>query len=204
MQVFAKFISAIFHPFLMPLFTIFLLKHFDVYLSNRTDVFIYLALIIVITTLATGFSILLMRRRGMISDLDIRNRSERFTPFLVVLGYYVMAYVLTLELTGIAIPVLYRSLMLGLVVSILTGLIITKRFKLSMHLLAIGGVLAAVIYVGAINATSDLNWIASIVIASGLLAWSRLELQAHTLKEVYVGFSVGFVCMFSVLILQIG
>jgi hypothetical protein len=145
-----------------------------------------------------------MRRRGMISDLDIRNRSERFKPFLIVLGYYVMAYVLTLELTGISIPVLYRSLMLGLVVSILTGLIVTMRFKLSMHLLAIGGVLAAVIYVGVINVTSDLNWIASIVIASGLLAWSRLELKAHTLKEVYVGFSVGFVCMFCVLILQIG
>lgn len=204
MQPFAKFISAVFHPFLMPLFTMFLLRHFDVFLSNRIDVFIYLTLIIVIITFATGVSILLMRKRGLISDLDIRNRSERFTPFLIVLGYYVIAYILTLELTGIAIPVLYRSLMLGLVVSILTGLIVTMRFKLSMHLLAIGGVLASVIYVGIINETSDVNWISSIIIASGLLAWSRLELKAHTLKEVYVGFSVGFLCMLSVLMLQIG
>jgi hypothetical protein len=204
MQPFAKFISAVFHPFLMPLFTMFLLRHFDVFLSNRIDVFIYLTLIIVIITFATGVSILLMRKRGLISDLDIRNRSERFTPFLIVLGYYVIAYILTLEHTGIAIPVLYRSLMLGLVVSILTGLIVTMRFKLSMHLLAIGGVLASVIYVGIINETSDVNWISSIVIASGLLAWSRLELKAHTLKEVYVGFSVGFLCMLSVLMLQIG
>jgi len=204
MQLFAKFISAVFHPFLMPLFTMFLLRHFDVFLSNRTDVFIYLTLIIVIITFATGASIILMRKRGLISDLDIRNRSERFTPFIIVLGYYVIAYILTLELTGIVIPVLYRSLMLGLVVSILTGLIVTMRFKLSMHLLAIGGVLASVIYVGIINETSDVNWISSIVIASGLLAWSRLELKAHTLKEVYVGFSVGFLCMLSVLMLQIG
>lgn len=182
----------------------FLLRHFDVFLSNRTDVFIYLTLIIVIITFATGASIILMRKRGLISDLDIRNRSERFTPFIIVLGYYVIAYILTLELTGIVIPVLYRSLMLGLVVSILTGLIVTMRFKLSMHLLAIGGVLASVIYVGIINETSDVNWISSIVIASGLLAWSRLELKAHTLKEVYVGFSVGFLCMLSVLMLQIG
>ena len=204
MQAFAKFISAVFHPFLMPLFTMFLLRHFDVFLSNRTDVFIYLTSIIFIITFATGVSILLMRKRGLISDLDIRNRSERFTPFIIVLGYYVIAYILTLELTGIVIPVLYRSLMLGLVVSILTGLIVTMRFKLSMHLLAIGGVLASVIYVGIINETSDVNWISSIVIASGLLAWSRLELKAHTLKEVYVGFSVGFLCMLSVLMLQIG
>ena len=164
----------------------------------------YLTFIIFIITFATGVSILLMRKRGLISDLDIRNRSERFAPFLIVLGYYVMAYILTLELTGIDIPVLYRSLMLGLVVSILTGLMVTMHFKLSMHLLAIGGVLASVIYVGIINETSDLNWTASIVIASGLLAWSRLELKAHTLREVYVGFSVGFVCMLSVLMLQIG
>ena len=204
MQLFAKFISAVFHPFLMPLFTMFLLRHFDVFLSNRIDVFIYLTLIIVIITFATGVSILLMRKRGLISNLDIRNRSERFTPFIIVLGYYVIAYILTLEFTGIAIPVLYRSLMLGLVVSILTGLIVTMRFKLSMHLLAIGGVLASVIYVGIINETSDVNWISSIVIASGLLAWSRLELKAHTLKEVYVGFSVGLLCMLSVLMLQIG
>ena len=204
MQPFAKLISAVFHPFLMPLFTMFLLRHFDVFLSNRTDVFIYLTFIIFIITFATGISILLMRKRGLISDLDIRNRSERFTPFLIVLGYYVIAYILTLDHTDIYIPVLYRSLMLGLVVSILTGLLATIRFKLSMHLLAIGGVLASVIYVGIINESSDINWISSIVIASGLLAWSRLELKAHTLKEVYVGFSVGFLCMLSVLMLQIG
>lgn len=204
MQMFAKLISAVLHPFLMPLFTVFLLRHFDVYLSNRMDVFLYLTLIILITAVATGVSILVMRNRGLISDLDIRNRSERFTPFLIVLGYYVMAYILTLELTGISIPVLYRSLMLGLVVSILTGIVITTRFKLSMHLLAIGGVLASVMYVGVLHDTSDVHWIAAIVLASGLLAWSRLELKAHTLREVYVGFSVGFVCMFCVLSLQMG
>jgi len=200
----AKFISAVLHPFLMPFFTMLLLRHFDIFLSNRPEVFIYLTIIIVITAIATGFSILLMRKRGLISDLDIRNRSERFTPFLIVLGYYVMAYVLTLELTGIVIPVLYRSLMLGLVISILIGLIITSRFKLSMHLLAIGGVLASVISVGVLNGTTDIDWIAFIIIAAGLLAWSRLELKAHTLIEVYVGFAVGFLCMGTTIMLQLG
>jgi len=120
MDTIAKLISAFLHPFVMPMGTLVLMLHFDLYLSHRIDVFIYLAMVIGINSLAPAFSLWFMYKRKLISDLDIRNRKERVKPFLIVLSYFTLAYILTLEISGIFIPELYRSLMLGLVLSILS------------------------------------------------------------------------------------
>ncbi|PCJ80649.1 MAG: hypothetical protein COA49_07390 [Bacteroidetes bacterium] len=188
----------------MPLTSLFLLLHFDPYLSHRFEVFFYLTLIIAINSLAPAVSLFFMHKRKMISDLDIRNRKERAVPFFIVLSYYLLAYILSLEITGIFIPILYRSLLLGLVISILVGWLITFKFKLSMHMLASGGVLAAVLVVALRYNSFDMDWISIIILAGGILGWSRLYLKAHTMSEVYSGYAIGFLCMGSSVYLELG
>ena len=204
MDTIAKLISAFLHPFLMPMATLVVLLHFDLYLSHRIDVFIYLAMVIGINTLAPAFSLWFMYKRKLISDLDIRNRKERVKPFLIVLSYFTLAYILTLEISGIFVPELYRSLMLGLVLSIFVGWLITLKFKISMHMLASGGVLAAILIASIRLDTLDLQWISSIIILGGLLGWSRLYLKAHTYEEVYAGYAVGFCCVGMTMMLGLG
>jgi len=204
MNTIAKLISAFLHPFVMPFATLVLLLHFDLYLSHRIEVFIYLAMVIGINSLAPAFSLWFMYKRKLISDLDIRNRKERVKPFLIVLSYFTLAYILTLEISGIFVPELYRSLMLGLVLSIFVGWLITLKFKISMHMLASGGVLAAILIASIRLDTMDLPWISAIIISGGLLGWSRLYLKAHTPVEVYSGYAVGFCCVGMTMILGLG
>jgi hypothetical protein len=184
MNFLAKLVSAILHPLLMPLASLFLLLHFDPYLSHRFEIFFYLTLIISINSLAPAVSLWFMHKRKVISDLDITDRKERAMPFFIVLSYFTLAYILSLEITGIFIPVLYRSLLLGLVLSIFVGWLITFKFKLSMHMLGSGGVLAAILAVANIYNTIDIAWISAIIIGGGLMGWSRLYFKSHTRWEV--------------------
>lgn len=41
----------------------------------------------------------------------------------------------------------------------------------------------------------DDGWVATLVVLSGLVGWSRLTLNAHTQKELYAGYALGYACV---------
>ena len=73
--------------------------------------------------------------------MESANRSERTLPFLIVLAYFILTYVLLVTGDTMYIPAVYLSTLMGLIVSISLALLITKRFKISMHMLGQGGAL---------------------------------------------------------------
>ena len=72
----------------------------DGYLKHRIGLSYFLFVLLLINTLAPAVSLWMLQRRGFISDLDIRSRKERPWPFLLVLAYYTMAYLLVLNSTA--------------------------------------------------------------------------------------------------------
>ena len=83
-----KWISGILHPLLMPLVTLVLVFGMDPYLQSLPEVFVYMGVVVLVNTLAPAVSIFVLYRRGLLSDLDIRNRKERSLPFFLVLAYF--------------------------------------------------------------------------------------------------------------------
>ena len=74
----------------------------------------------------------------------------------------------------------------------ITYLLFKFNFKTSLHTLGIGGIIGFVIVM---SYEYQLNFnllIAGLFILSGLIAFSRLKLNAHTPKEIYFGFIIGF------------
>ena len=191
MRVFAQTVSGILHPLCMPLLTLGLLVLTDGYLVHRLGLFTYLFVLLLINTVAPAISLWLLKRRGVISDLDIRNRSDRPWPFLLVLAYYLMAYVLVVQSTAVVVPVFYKQVLLSLVVAIASAWVVTWRAKISMHMLAQGGILAVYLHVAMMDHSWDLNWVSVLLLSAGLVGWSRLRLGAHTPAEVYSGFALG-------------
>ena len=191
MRVFAQTVSGILHPLCMPLLTLGLLVLTDGYLVHRLGLFTYLFVLLLINTVAPAISLWLLKRRGVISDLDIRKRSERPWPFLLVLAYYLMAYVLVVQSTAVAVPVFYQQVLLSLVVAIASAWVVTWKAKISMHMLAQGGILAVYLHVAMMDHSWDLNWVSVLLLSAGLVGWSRLRLGAHTPAEVYSGFALG-------------
>ena len=200
MRILAQTISIALHPLCMPLLTLMMLLATDGYLAHRLGLFSYLFVLLFINTIAPAVSLWMLKRRGVISDYDIRSRRERPWPFLLVLAYYTMAYVLVVKSTSVDVPIFYQQVMLSLVAAIGLAWVVTWKAKISMHMLAQGGILGVYLHVAMVQSTWNIHWLTLLLLSAGLVGWSRLYLGAHTARQVYSGFGLGLVAVWVTLL----
>lgn len=196
----SKWISGVFHPLVMPLASLILVFAIDPYLQALPEVFIYMGVVVLVNTLAPAVSIYLLHRRGFLSDLDIRNRRERMLPFLIVLAYFIMTYFLLRSSPALYIPLIYLDMWMGLMLSIAGALIITRWFKISMHMLAQGGVLGTVMAVQTLQLVPQWELNAVLVFISGWVGFARIHMGVHRHVEVYSGYLLGFAVCFAAVV----
>lgn len=133
------------------------------------------------------FAILRLVRKAdnwMIPDLVQRRYPLVFQGMMF---YILMTKSFTLE----QIPELFYFL-LGATFATTCAFILTFfRFRISLHMIGISGVLAFTIGLALHNDVNLYGIIAFVALANGLVASSRLSLQAHTITEIFVGFTIG-------------
>jgi hypothetical protein len=139
-----------------------------------------------------------------LSDLDIRNRRERTLPFVIVLAYFVMTYVLLVVSPALYIPLIYLDMWMGLMAAIGLALLITRWFKISMHMLAQGGVLGTVMAVQAIQMVPVWQLNAVLMFIAGWVGFARIHMGVHRHVEVYSGYLLGFAVCFLSVVLGLG
>ena len=200
----AKWISGVLHPLVMPLVTLVLVFALDPYLRALPDVFMYMGVVVLVNTLAPAISIFVLHRRGYLSDLDIRNRKERSLPFIIVLAYFMMTYALLVMSPALYIPLVYLDMWMGLMASIAFALLITKWFKISMHMLAQGGALGTVMAIQAIQLAPAWELNGFLVFAGGWVGFARIHMGVHRHIEVYTGYLLGFAVCFLSVVLGLG
>ncbi|MCW2134313.1 phosphatidic acid phosphatase [Arthrobacter sp. VKM Ac-2550] len=125
--------------------------------------------------------VVLMARRGKLSDIHIGTRTQR-APILAgtAVSIGVGLWLLTLMQAPRALHSLVYAVLLGLVASLLINLV----WKVSVHA-AVAGILGAMLA----SATLPLGLLwAAIPLAVG---WSRVQLLAHTWPQVVVGWLLG-------------
>ncbi|HBL38509.1 MAG TPA: hypothetical protein DDZ19_05430 [Flavobacteriales bacterium] len=181
----------------MPLVTLVLVFGMDPYLQSLPEVFVYMGVVVLVNTLAPAVSIFVLYRRGLLSDLDIRNRKERSLPFFLVLAYFIMTYVLLVTSPSIFIPLIYLDMWMGLMVSIGLALAVTRRFKISMHMLGQGGTLGTIMGVQAVNGAPMWELNAVLIFLAGWVGFARIKMGVHRHIEVYTGYLLGFIICFA-------
>lgn len=194
-EKFAKLISIIFQPLVMPLVTLLIVFNSDTFLSftisNELKTFIYF-LFIAFTVVFPTLIFLWLVKRGIISSLDMPEASERRIPFLISIILYFALYYL---LRKLALPELVYLLLLGTILSIVVCFFITIIWKISIHMIAVGGVIGSLLGLS-IRLGADFTFpIYAVVLLSGLIGYARLKLYAHTPAQVYSGFIVGTALM---------
>jgi hypothetical protein len=200
----AKWISGVFHPLVMPLATLVMVFALNPYLQALPEVFMYMGVVVLVNTLAPAVSIWVLHRRGYLSDLDIRNRKERALPFIIVLAYFIMTYALLVLSPALFIPLVYLDMWMGLMASIGIALLITRWFKISMHMLAQGGVLGTVMAVQAMQMVPAWTLNGVLVFIAGWVGFARIDMGVHRHIEVYTGYLLGFIVCFCVVVLGLG
>lgn len=178
----------------MPSFGILLIFNANTYIAEYNSTFKLIVLLITfISTFALPLlSTLLLLKGGFVKDLQLSDREERkhpllFTALFYTMGVYLMNFLLPL-------PPLIGIMLWGVAASVVLTLIINLFWKISAHMIGVGGITGAIIGLS-YQLGADLLWIIMLLfLIAGCLGFSRLKLSAHQPAQVYSGFLLGMFC----------
>ena len=113
----AQVLSLVFHPLWMPLIIYMSVRTIDPYYiaPSQADYFVFLLL--GVNIVAPAVSMLIMIKYGMLSSIELRNRKERFGPYLLVIFYYILSYIM-LRWKGPFLPDTVFSFFLSVILSL--------------------------------------------------------------------------------------
>lgn len=188
----AIIISWVFHPLLMPLLGMAMLFNSGTYISyslNKTIIYITLLVVFVNTFILPALLAVILKKAGYISSIYMKTPQERRFPFLITGCLYYFTYYL---LRQIPLPSLVYLMVLGATATVAVALILSFKWKISIHMIGISGVLGAAFGISQRYMVDMRIIISALIIACGLVGFARLKLQEHSPAQVYSGFLIGF------------
>ena len=122
----------------------------------------------------------------------MQKKEERYLPLLFAIASMLVGYYVLKDIFNYA-PIM-KSIYLGAIYTLIPALLITKKWKISLHMLAIGGA-CGVFFSLEILFGNSLYTLFSFIFTSGVLGYSRFNLKAHNLNQIYTGYILGNVVM---------
>ena len=185
-----QLISVILHPMFMPILalhlTLLVLPSLAFTLSQ--NLLLIYGILIFSTMFLPLISIFWLMQKGKVSSLEMSNHKERSLPLFKTVIWMSFGYYLLQNLLFYT-PILKAEL-LGAILIILLAAIISKFWKISLHLLGIGGVVGVFIALQIMHG-DFLYLLLLFILLSGLLGVARIKQKAHNYTQVYAGFLVG-------------
>lgn len=190
---FFRWISGILHPLLLPFVGTVLVFQTGYYRQLPVSYKLYVeGLVFFTTALLPALAILFLRKRGVVTDLDVSVRSQRAIPYAI----FALAYLATvLLLVRVALPWTVVKLFLGSLVSIVIAFLITLKWKISAHTMAYGCLTGGAFLICLEQYVNPLLFFVFLLLLAGLQATSRVYLKAHSLAQAGGGFALGVVCV---------
>jgi hypothetical protein len=195
----AHFLSVILHPVLMPTYALLLIFQLNTYLSYTTtpQSKIALYIVVVFNTLIMPVVIsYLLITKGYIRSFEMQRRQERIIPFVSNLALMLIAYYMMRQL---ALPRIFYLLLLGAAASVVIAILINIKWKISIHMIGIGGIAGLFCGLSSFLLVDLRIPILITIVIAGVLGTARLSLRAHHPWEIYAGFFVGFLCEYLLL-----
>ncbi len=197
-RLIAQTISLFFHPMLLTLYGIFLLYQLDLYnyfprefhkwISKDLEKWIYM--VVAINTILIPFSLIpFYLYRKLILSIRMEQSQERIIPLIIQSVLFFITYYI---LNKFYSPDLITTYILVGGLSVVIALLINLNWKISLHLLGMGAITGTFFTLSLKYRIDVNNYLIILLLISGLVAYSRLKLEAHNPKQIYAGFAVGF------------
>lgn len=191
---FSKFISYFFHPINFPIIGTILFFLFIPKFIFKPQEYIIIAVIFIGTYVFPILLLWLLKRFEMIKSYHMVTIEERKFPLLLfisiafIIGHWLyksgIVDVLSLYFFGYGLSLIFITMLLYL------------KIKISLHTLAISGLIGFVIYFSYFYKINLIAIIAALFILAGLVGTARLKLRAHRLNEVILGVIIGLAGQF--------
>lgn len=187
----ARLISFIFHPLLVPTYAVVILINFPSRL--RLDFpfetsLLLLAFIFLSTFVFPLLIMLILRSLKVIDSLEMKSQRERTMPLIIMAVIFYLVFQLLKQGPQDAV---FNLFMLGSTLLVLISLIVNYFMKISIHLVAHGGLSGAIIGYTLLFGIESYWLICLLIFISGLVGYARLKLHAHSQPEIYTGFLLG-------------
>ena len=188
----AKIISYVFHPLFIPTYVfVFLVYQVPYEFAGITAFQLQLRIFSIfwLTAFFPAFAVFLLWRLKFSESIFLRTQKERIVPYIITMFFYWWMYYLSRNFTDQ--PAVLKFFYMGIFVSTVFGLMLNNYFKISLHAMALGGALAAIILF-AMYYRLPLGISMSVTaMITGMVCTSRFLVSDHTSKEVYTGLFVG-------------
>ncbi|WP_240345211.1 hypothetical protein [Flavobacterium sp. CLA17] len=181
--------SYILHPIFISVYaTLFYLYCKEDIFTNREKYYV-LFQILIITVLVPVLFFLLLRSTGHIKSVMVPEISQRRIPLILQCFLYILLVKRSIIITRY--PELH-FFFLGALFSTIVALVLSLfKIKASLHMLAISGLTVFIIGLNIHLQMQNPYWTALAVLLTGAVASSRLEMEAHTHKELLIGLLAG-------------
>lgn len=192
----ASILSVVFHPLFIPLMGILLLMNLNNYFAypiTLKEKLIVIALVVLSTIILPIIFIAFLKFKKIIASFQLHNREERTLPYLFSsLLLYFCYYILNKSY----ISDVYIIFLLGANLLLIITLLINFWWKISIHMIAIGGLLGTIVGLALRLHLSLVLLVVIIFLISGLVGFARLKQNSHNPPQVYGGFLVGALFMY--------
>ncbi len=191
----AKIISYIFHPLFIPTYVfLYLRREFRFEFAGITDWQLQMRVFSVfwMTAFFPAFAVFLLWRLKFSDSIFLRTQKERIIPYFITMFFYWWMYYLSRTFTDQ--PAVLKFFYFGIFASASIGVFFNNYFKISLHGIAMGGALAAIILFAFYYQTPSGLAISIACFLTGLVGTSRLLVSNHTSFEVFTGVMLGAAC----------
>ncbi len=202
-NLFSKIVSVIFHPLLMPTYGLIIIlnsgTHYS-FIPEQAQKIIYV--LVFLTTFLIPVSIIpFLLQLKLINTFDLKERKDRIIPlFVTAISYYFSLYLITR--LPFHVPQFIKILLFSSATLIVINLIVNLKWKISSHLIGLSGLLALIFIFSIIYYANLLYILVLITVISGVVAYARLKLNAHSPLQIYAGFLLGFSGMIMIIYLS--
>ena len=188
----SRALSWLLHPFVVPLYVLGFMLLTDGFLSRLpASIKSYLAWIVVLyAAIVPMLSIAFMRGLGLLKNFGLHSQRSRLLPLLVGAISYVLC---AITRSDVAVASIIRKFVLAAACCEVLALIVTPFWKISLHLICMGGVTAVFTLLSVAGAGQHFWALVATILLSGALASARLHLGAHNPSQIAVGYFGGLV-----------
>ena len=188
------FLSTIFHPVFVPVLLLLTcvpnVDPFHNLLIEKKILFFFLFFFL--NTFLPCFFVFILYKKNLISDIELKNKRERILPLSFTFLCLIVIFFVTKQF--FLFNSIITTIILGYLLITIASLLISLFWKVSLHMLCVGGALSA-IGNNTISFHESYLMFYLFLFISLILGYSRLKQNAHNKKQVILGFLLGFVLM---------
>ena len=196
-QKIAKVISILFNPFIVPTWGFLLLLlspfYFSTFLIFQAKLFI-LSIVFVSTFIVPVITMWLIKYFSH-NGITFSNRKDRLLLFLITAVSYYIGYSFLRQMIFFSS---FKIFLISAAITILLLLLVSSKWKISVQTAGIGGltgIYLAVCFKFSLNAIFP---VCILFLICGMIGTSRLILKRHTPAQVYIGFLLGFITNYAI------